>query len=372
MEDMTRRLPARWLAPLVAAAVLAGAGAAVSAIGNAAHADLAPRSAANLLVDVQKAHLRGLSGTIEEKADLGIPALPGLSAGSDSSTSLTSLLSGSHTLRLWYAGPTRSRLALLSDHGESDLVKNDRSVWLWSSPQKSATHWLLPAAHSSTRPESPMSSLTPQQAADAALKALSPSTRVTAHGTTDVAGRPAHVLSLVPRSADTLVRSVQIAIDGATHVPTRVQVFATGHSTPVFEVGFTSFDPTMPSASRFEFSPPPGTKVTQKSLSSVVPKRSETRRGERSDHPGARPNVVGSGWSSVVVLPAGAATGDQTGGTGKDPMAAMLGRLPAVSGSWGSGHLLSGSLFSAVLTDDGRVAVGAVPPRMLYAALAKQ
>jgi hypothetical protein len=48
----------------------------------------------------------------------------------------------------------------------------------------------------------------------------------------------------------------------------------------------------------------------------------------------------------------------------------MLQALPPVSGSWGSGHLLQGTLFSAVLTNDGRVAVGAVPPRMLYDALA--
>ena len=48
----------------------------------------------------------------------------------------------------------------------------------------------------------------------------------------------------------------------------------------------------------------------------------------------------------------------------------MLNLLPKVSGTWGSGHLLSGTLFSAVLTDDGRVAIGAVAPAQLYAALA--
>jgi hypothetical protein len=47
----------------------------------------------------------------------------------------------------------------------------------------------------------------------------------------------------------------------------------------------------------------------------------------------------------------------------------MLDALPTVHGSWGSGHLLRGSLFSALLTDDGRVAVGAVAPQALYSAL---
>jgi len=44
----------------------------------------------------------------------------------------------------------------------------------------------------------------------------------------------------------------------------------------------------------------------------------------------------------------------------------MLQVLPRVHGSWGSGHLLKGRLFSAVATDDGRVAVGAVAPQVLY------
>jgi len=57
-----------------------------------------------------------------------------------------------------------------------------------------------------------------------------------------------------------------------------------------------------------------------------------------------------------------------------DPSTSALGgvldRLPRVSGSWGSGRLLSGKLFSALLTDDGRVLVGAVAPELLYAAAA--
>ena len=57
-------------------------------------------------------------------------------------------------------------------------------------------------------------------------------------------------------------------------------------------------------------------------------------------------------------------------GTNDGQVKAMLDLLPKVSGAWGTGHLLEGKLFSAVLTDDGRVAVGAVTPQTLYAALA--
>ena len=39
------------------------------------------------------------------------------------------------------------------------------------------------------------------------------------------------------------------------------------------------------------------------------------------------------------------------------------------TGDWGSGRLLAGTAFSVVLTDDGRMAVGAVAPEKLYEAL---
>jgi len=53
-----------------------------------------------------------------------------------------------------------------------------------------------------------------------------------------------------------------------------------------------------------------------------------------------------------------------------ESMAAAVRALPEVSGSWGTGHLLHGTLFSVLVTDDGHVAAGAVAPERLYAALA--
>ena len=47
----------------------------------------------------------------------------------------------------------------------------------------------------------------------------------------------------------------------------------------------------------------------------------------------------------------------------------MLSSIPEVSGTWGKGRVIDGTLFSAVLTDDGRIAVGAVAPEALFAAL---
>ncbi|MFS8479797.1 MAG: hypothetical protein FWJ93_12755, partial [Micromonosporaceae bacterium] len=134
-----RRPFLRWLAPLGIAATVLGTTVGADALGGAAEADLPPRSAAELLVDLQTAQLQGLSGTVVTTADLGLPALPGR-AGHSGSTRLESLLNGSHTLRVWYSEPDKARLALLGTFGESDVIRNGRDVWVWSSDEQAATH----------------------------------------------------------------------------------------------------------------------------------------------------------------------------------------------------------------------------------------
>jgi hypothetical protein len=119
----------------------------------------------------------------------------------------------------------------------------------------------------------------------------------------------------------------------------------------------------------FRFNPPPNTKVTQSGGTKDSLTGPGTPSGkDSSSAPTAgagSPKVVGTGWTSVVIakVPAGA-----TSGSGS--MTRVLEALPAVSGTWGSGHLLRGTLFSALLTDDGRLVIGAVAPDALYAALA--
>ncbi|MCW2867339.1 MAG: Outer rane lipoproteinsorting protein [Marmoricola sp.] len=384
-----RRPLLRWLVPAGVAVALAGGGSAVGLIQASAGERLAPRTAQQLLVDVQKAEVPGLSGTVVQDAELGLPSLPGLGGGGGSSD-LSSLVSGSHTLRVWSAGSQKSRVSLMGSLGESDVVRDGRTVWVWSSKAKTATRYTLPAHQTSSRTPAD-TTVTPQQAAQSALKALTPSTKVATDGTATVAGRRAYELVLTPRQGGSLVGSVRIAVDGATHVPLRVQVFARGAGDPAFQVGFTSFDPTAPAASVFAFNPPPGTKVTTKAPGAHESARKP--RGEARTSAADKPVVSGTGWATVVVakVPAqavagmlsGAGSGDATsGGTSSDGsakadgagsgLAGVLAALPQVSGDWGSGRVLRGTLFTAVLRNDGRIAVGAVPPETLYAALARR
>jgi len=370
----------RWAVPGVAVVAVVGGAGAAGVISAQADSPLPPRTAAQLLVDVQNARLDGLSGTVVQRADLGVPALGaiagsgsgsgasggGSSAGGSGSSDLTSLVSGTHTLRLWYAGPDRTRVALLGSSGESDVIRNGKDVWLWSSQDKSATHTSLPAEEARHQAASPAPGTagmpsSPQEAADLALKAITPSTTVTTSGTATVAGRSAYELVLTPKDPASLVASVRLAIDSQKHVPLRAQVFAEGSSEPAFEVAFTSVDFGRPDAAQFAFNPPEGTKVTERTL----PSHQDKKPGQ---DPADKPTIVGTGWGTVAVatMPKQAAGS----GTEDEQVTAMLDLLPKVSGTWGQGHLLKGKLFSAVLTDDGRVAVGAVTPQTLYAALA--
>src|SRR3954451_2146291 len=373
MTIFERRPSLRWAAPVLAAVVLAAAGSLAGVISASARGGLPHRSASQLLIDVQKARLDGLSGTIVQNSDLGLPSLPGV--GGSGRSDMTSLVAGSHTIRLWYAGPSRIRLALLGSLGESDLVRSGSDLWSWSSSNKSATHYDVPTTRTAApRSLADASPVTPQQAADSALKQISPYTEVSTHGTAVVAGRSAYELMLRPRERGTRVDSVRIAIDGRTHIPTRVQVFAKQVSKPAFEVGFTSFDPTTPARSVFRFNPPPGTKITRSSDAQAAPLNAN-RPSAREDHrssarpdAGSRPRVVGTGGSSVG---RGRVPSDAVSSSRAGSMTRVLQALPKVSGAWASGHLLRGTLFSALLTDDGRLVIGAVAPNALYAALSR-
>jgi outer membrane lipoprotein-sorting protein len=358
MTVMASRPLLRWLLPAgVAAVVLAGG---VTAAAVRAAADLPRRDPAQLLVDLQTARLDGGSGTVVQKADLGLPDLP-VRLGGGGSPQFSSLVAGAHTLRVWYSGPDKARIALLGALGESDLVRNGPDVWVWSSLDNTAQHRTLPQGTepghgASASPDPTALPMTPQQAADQALALLDPTTVVTAGPAVRVAGRDAYELILSPRDTGTLVASIRVAIDGVQHVPLRVQVYARGYASPAFEVGFTDVSFTRPDDEQFAFTPPPGAKITEGGAATKPPAASE--------RPGNKPPVatIGSGWTTVVAARPPSIT-NQT-------FASIRASLPRATGPWGSGRLLTSRLFTVLLTDDGRVLVGAVDTQRLLAAAA--
>ena len=150
-----------------------------------------------------------------------------------------------------------------------------------------------------------------------------------------------------------------------------MQVFAGDRAEPVAAIGFTEVDFATPADSEFAFTPPEGAKVTEVTPEDHAEQGREGRRRRRGgradgrrrglDHRRGRHAAEGRS-------PRREPTSRGERGEGPD-LQAYLAQLPKVSGSWGSGRLLAGTAFSVVITDDGRVAAGAVGPELLYDAL---
>lgn len=366
MSVFRSRPALRWLVPTAAAVVVIGGGAAAGTIVASADPSLPDRSAAQLLVDIQNAKVDGLSGTIVENADLGLPAISGIKGSG--SADLTSLIAGSNTARVWYAGEDKVRLALLGTQGETDLIRNGPDVWLWSSTEQQASHLKIPAGTADKHPESLAGSLpkTPQEAADAALAAIDPTTKVSTTGAAKVAGRDAYELVLSPKDTTSLIGQVRLAIDAEHHIPLRVDVYAKNATTPAVRVAFQQISFAVPDAEQFAFNPPAGTKVTESSPQQIEQDAKAEHEKAHAKAFAQQPSVIGDGWTTVIQTKLPKADGDE----GKQ-LDSVTGMLPTVSGAWGSGHLFAGSLFSVLVTDDGRVFAGAVAPEKLYEAAAK-
>jgi outer membrane lipoprotein-sorting protein len=362
----------RWIVPSAAAVVVLGGGAVAGTMVASADSSLPDRSAAQLLVDIQGAKVDGFSGTVVESADLGLPAIASAVAG-QAGGELTSLLAGSNTARVWYAGESRSRLALLGTNNETDVVRNGSDVWLWRSSDNTATHVTVPAGSDAAKKPSSLAGgvpATPQEAADQALASISPTTKVTTTGAAKVAGRDAYELVLSPKDGASLVGQVRLAIDAEKHIPLRVDVYAKNATSPAVRVAFQQITFAVPDAAEFTFNPPAGAKITNTTPQKLSDERQNAVKAHAAERSKvakeASPQVIGKGWTSVVhaKLP-------KTTGKDSSEVTAALTMLPKVSGTWGSGRLLSGSLFSVLVTDDGQVYGGLVTPETLYQAAAK-
>ena len=352
----------RWAAPLAIVLVVAGTGLVASTATAQPH--LPPTTPEQLLIDLQNVSVDSLSGTVDQEANLGIPEIPD-TGGSDTSE-FNSLLSGKHRLGVWFSDPDKARVALYRELGESDVIRNGTDVWIWSSSENKAIHRTVsPDEQATPEPGSSEAPKTPQEAAQRILEAIGPTTELSIDSTVTVAGRPAYDLVARPKDDRSLVTEARIAVDGETHLPLRAEVFA--GDTTVFRVAYTEIDFGQPDPKVFEFTPPPGAEVKEAPAESTAPKSTPS---EPTPDQADAPKVVGEGWTTVVVskLPAGPDSGS---GQADEQLRAFLQQLPQVSGAWGSGRLLSGTAFTAVITDDGRLAIGSVPPELLYAALEK-
>lgn len=368
----TGRKSWRQWTPAVVAAGAVGAAALVAPFSANAAVDLPDKTAAEVLALVQEKDVDAFSGTVEQSSNLGLPDLSalGAAAGANAGGAATGgtnndddgepspasaaleLITGSHTAQVFVNGPDQARLQVLDPLEERNVVHNGDDLWYYNSDENAAIHATL---EDHEKPDGAPSA--PNDVAAHFLEKIDPSTEVTVGSDRMVAGRAVYDLVLTPRSSETLVASVSIAVDGETGLPLGVTVTAAGSSNPAFSSAFTEISYEEPSADLFAFTPPEGATVTE-----VDPDehKGEHQR-EHTDKEAAaaeKPTVVGEGWDAVVVVPAG--------------QQEIPPELMQLSTPVDGGQLLSTALVNVLITDDGRILAGSVTVERLQAVASGQ
>src|SRR5918993_2367612 len=257
----SRRL-SRWI-PAIAAPIAIGVAVVLVPLQANAAVDLPDLTPAELLEFAASSDVDALSGTVEQRSELGLPDLSGLTgamggggAGSDdfghagngsdgaSATDLDDLISlatGAHTARVYLDGPN-ARLQVLDRLAERNVYVSDEGAWIYDSAEKTATHVTVDEAaldalkaeaeahadeaRARLEAEAGGQPPTPEQVLDEALARLDETTEVSVGTDGRVAGREVYELVLEPRDDDTLVGDITVAIDGDTGVALAASVTA--------------------------------------------------------------------------------------------------------------------------------------------------
>ncbi|MDX3307588.1 DUF2092 domain-containing protein [Streptomyces sp. ME08-AFT2] len=381
-----RRKAVRYVVPVTVIGVAAATIGLVPALADSGDPDLPKITAQQLLDKIAASDVQQLSGTVKITTDLGLPNLGGLESGllsgaakgdegsaADPSAKLTELASGTHTLRVAADGPDRQKLSLLENAAEYSVIHNGKNVWAYDSGSNEVYHSTVDES-AGKKAESPVPA-TPKDLTEDALKAVDDTTSVTVDGTAQVAGRDAYKLVIKPKQSGSTVGAISVAVDAKTGMPLKFTLTPTSGGAAVVDAGFTQVTFAKPAASTFDFTAPKGAKVTEGDEAG----KGEAGKGDEGGRPapghggsddfaeGMRGqdgpeglDVIGEGWSSVAVfgtggegMPSGAEAGGDLGG--------FLGSIgDKVSGKFGSGTVFSTRLINALMTDDGKVYVGAV------------
>ncbi|MFM9369263.1 LolA family protein [Streptomyces sp. Da 82-17] len=404
-----RRRVARYAVPAAVAGVAAATIGLVPALADSGDPELPKVSAQELIEKIAASDVQQVSGNLKISTDLGLPNLGDAAAslapkGGDRDggsaaapdEKLMELASGTHNLRVAADGPDKQKLSILGDAAEYSIIRNGADVWAYDSKSDEAFHARDGHAGSTgkhqdeQRPEGVPA--TPKELADEVLKAADATTSVTVDGTAKVAGRDAYQLLVQPKGTGSTVGSIRIAVDAENGVPLKFTLSPSSGGKAVVDAGFTKVDFAKPAASTFEFKPGKGTKVTE---ADELERQAEKDGHKIPQAPGSPKipgipqgdfgsggkdgkngkngdmKVIGEGWSSVAVIDTGAKGGVPSSESGELPPEA--GKLldsfgDKVTGKFGSGTVFSTRLVNALMTDDGKVYVGAVDKATLVKA----
>ncbi|WP_030201732.1 membrane protein [Streptomyces sp. NRRL S-87] len=409
----SRRKAARYAVPVAVAGVAAATIGLVPALAANGSPDLPKISAQELLEKIAASDTEQLSGTAKVSVDLGLPsftdgllggALAGAtggggkgSASADPQSKLTRLASGTHTFKVAADGPDRQKLTLVEGKEEYSLIHDGKDVWGFDSASNQVFHETADEAGAGRDGKGRAhrgdhAPATPKEFAQEVLKAAGPTTDVRVGDTAQVAGRDAYVLVLEPKQSGSTIDSIKIAVDAKTSTPLRVQALSSEGGKPIVEAGFTKVSFGKPSADEFDFTPPPGAKVTEgkdagkefggpdgkggkdwgkgwdegrdnpfKGLD-MLPGLGDLTGGAKGGD--ATTRTIGEGWATIteITVPGGKGLGTAKGDKNvpKEAQGFLDSIGDKVSGKFGQGRVFSTRVINVLMTDDGKVYVGAV------------
>ncbi|WP_086773332.1 LolA family protein [Streptomyces bobili] len=380
-----RRKAVRYIVPVTVIGVAAATIGLVPALADSGDPDLPKITAQQLIEKIAASDVQQLSGTVKITTDLGLPDLGGLESGllsgvtgggegdggssADPSAKLTELASGTHTLRVAADGPDKQKLSLLENAAEYSLIHDGKDVWGYDSASNEVYHSTAPEGEKAAEPVP----TTPKDLTDEALKAVDETTSVTVDGTVQVAGRDAYKLLVKPKQSGSTVGAISVAVDAKTGLPLKFTLTPTSGGAAVVDAGFTQVSFAKPAASTFDFTPPNGAKVTEEDSADAptevpAPSKDGFKGHGKGDLEGDIANdfagldVLGEGWTTIATFDSG---GEGVPSSGDLPDAGGLGGFlgsfgDKVDGKFGSGTVFSTRLVNALVTDDGKVYVGAV------------
>ncbi|MGY6024921.1 LolA family protein [Streptomyces spinosirectus] len=381
-----RRKAARYVVPVAVVGVAAATIGLVPALADSGDPSLPKISAQQLIDKIAKSDVQQMSGTVKVSTDLGLPDLGGLESNlmsgatrsgdgssADPSAKLTELATGTHTLRVASDGPDRQKVSLLENAAEYSLIHNGKDVWGYDSRSNEVYHSTASGSPKARQKQDVPA--TPKDLTSEALKSVDDTTSVTVQGTAQVAGRDAYRLVVKPKQSGSTVGQITVAVDAKTGMPLKFTLTPSSGGSAVIDAGFTQVSFARPSSSTFDFTPPKGAKVTEDTKAGHGKAGHELKGTDKAPMSGkglaegtGGMKVLGKGWNSIATfdtggkgVPSGSQAGGQFGG--------ILDSLgDKVSGKFGSGTVFKTRLINALITDGGKVYVGAVDKAALVKA----
>ncbi len=275
-------------------------------------------------------------------------------------------MGGGGDIHVYTDGHGRGRISVPTRGSETTVVDDGSTVWVWDSADKS----VVKVPHGAEKGKTPLESrfADPATAARDLVNAMQEDSTVDVDGTARVAGRPVYQLVLAPKPTErTLLREVRVSVDSETRVPLQLEVLANGQSDPALKVGFTEFTDGPQDANLFKFTPPAGAEVTEHRPDEKFEGKSPEQLLSQLDL-----KTVGKGWDTVLTgtLPKDAMS--MPSGDGEFGATQLLSRLgKEVHGDFGTGWIISTKVGTALITENGKVALGAVPEQVVKEAIDK-